>query len=105
MPIVGALVQIDPLANQEVQISLSMLPDVTVHAFDMPGKMAMIIERDDLNQVHSLLKETVENTNGVLAIYPVYTYLGDDLETIEVIDIGEDIGKEIEDLMSNIAER
>ncbi len=101
MPIVGALVQVDPLANQEVQINLSMLPDVTVHAFDMPGKIAMIVERETLNQIHGLLKDTVYDVDGVLAIYPVYTYLGDDLDRVEEIDIDAEIAATVSNIIEN----
>ena len=99
MPIVGSLVQVDPLANQEVQISLSALPDVTVHAFDTPGKMAMIVERAEMKRIHDLLEDVVQNVAGVLAIYPVYTYLGDDLDQMEEIDVDAEIAATVSEII------
>ncbi len=83
MAIVGALVHVESGVRQVVQKQLAAFKDVDVHPLEAPGQMALIIERENLNQVHHLITDSVENTAGVLAVYPVYTYLGDILEDTE----------------------
>jgi nitrate reductase NapAB chaperone NapD len=80
MAIVGALVQTEPKISQVVQKQLATFEDVTVHPFEHPGQMALIIEREDLNQIHHLLTNSIETTDGVLAVYPIYTHL-DEVES------------------------
>jgi nitrate reductase NapAB chaperone NapD len=77
MTIIGALVHSEPALMQTVQNDLSVLDGISVHPLMVPGQMAVVVEAENINQAHSVLTDTIENTEGVMAVYPVYTYLGE----------------------------
>lgn len=75
MAIVGALVHGEPALAQTIQEALSALNGVSVHPLAVLGQMAVVVETEDINQAHAVLTQSVEPTEGVMAVYPIYTYL------------------------------
>jgi len=76
MVIVGALVRTEASCTESVQQALAAMPGVTPFPLEQPASMGLLIETATLDDAYRLLQQDVRSLEGVLGIWPVYTFFG-----------------------------
>ena len=76
MVIVGALVRTEASRTESVQQALAAMPGVTPFSLEQPMSVGLLIETATLDDAYRLLQQEVRNLEGVLGIWPVYSYFG-----------------------------
>ena len=80
MPIVGAFARVETDDPNVVRRRLSDLEGIETFELDEPGKVGLIIEGDDLDEVHAILTRRVRSVTGVLGAWPVSVHLDEELQ-------------------------
>ncbi len=78
MAVVGAFARIDDSDRQAVWDRLAALAGVMPFDLGEPGKVGLLIEGDELEDVHAMLCTEIEKTDGVLGVWPVYAHMEPD---------------------------
>jgi nitrate reductase NapAB chaperone NapD len=79
MAIASMLVQSSPDALVHVADALTEMPGVTVHTTTPEHNIVIVVETPDLDEVNAIAK-SIEGTDGVVGVYPVYVTTADEIE-------------------------
>ena len=79
MPVVGAFARVEADDAVSIRRRLSDLDGIETFDLDQPGKVGLIIEGDDLDEVHAILTRDVRSVDGVLGAWPISVHLDDEL--------------------------
>jgi len=74
MAFVGAWARIDLTRAAAVARDLAGFPGVETFDLEVPGKLGLLIEADDLESAHHMLTVNLTGCEGVLGIWPVYVH-------------------------------
>ncbi len=83
MPIIGAYATVRPADREAVARSLAALPEVEVVPAEDLDKVGMVVEAPSLRAARDLLEGSVQATDGVLAVWPVYVNAEDEFDPQE----------------------
>ncbi len=83
--VVGVLARIDTTRTREVSTALEAIHGVSVFEVPPPpaggevegGRIGLLIEAEDLDAAHAVLRGQVDRTSGVLGTWPVAVESGD----------------------------
>ncbi len=78
MTIVGVLVRVEEIHSADVAKRLEALDGVSTFDVEQPSSLGVLLEAEDLDSAHAILREKIEPTEGVLAAWPVHSDFGDD---------------------------
>jgi len=79
MATVGVYARIDTSQAPTIREDLNQLPGVSTFELDDPQKLGLIIEAPSVRAAHDVLTEDVAALRGVLAAWPVYMNVEDEL--------------------------
>ena len=83
MPIIGAYATGRPGDPAAVARRRAALPAVEVVPAEDPAKVGMVVEAASLRAARDLLEGSVQATEGVLAVWPVYVNAEDEINPQE----------------------
>ena len=74
MAVVGAFARIDRDDKEATRSRLDGVTGVSTFLLEDPARIGLVIEADDLDQAHEMLRNEVEKIDGVLGVWPVYAH-------------------------------
>lgn len=76
--LVGILARVDESSNPELRKDLEQMPGISTFEVGQDGKLGILLRAESTDQAHHRLRHEIEEANGILAAWPVYTHFGEE---------------------------
>jgi nitrate reductase NapAB chaperone NapD len=77
--LVGILARVDFDSNPNLCQDLSQIVGVRTFEVGDSGKLGLLLEAESVAAAHHILRNEIEKVGGILAAWPVYSHLGEEL--------------------------